>query len=296
MKYNGGLYNKHLELDPRHESLLDDHTPGFWWVRNARRYKYKGKLVFSSDFGLDLLRGYNKQVVYRRKRGRSMSFKTHGYVYGAVNFIKVLESDDPSTENYKTALSIVNKTISDERREAWEGRKQKYLASRYGPDYKGPARIIKQPGSRGPSWVWVWAFENKDLDLRFENIFSYTETFEDDDRVDELTHKLFNTDHTITTAMSEDAIDALWEKHKKAAKRQLKAEGSPVQRATITIGKSRRAFSEYYGLNYMSLRALASGRLKSYKGWTLIGKPTRLLRTKLKLRKMNQERIKNDNK
>ena len=290
MTYKGEVYNKHLELDPRHESLLDDHSSGFWWVKNAHWYKYKGKVIFSSDFGLDLLRGYNKQVVYRRKRGRSMSIKTHGRVYGSVDFIKLLDCSEPTAENHKTTVGIKNRMVEDARKVGREQRRAKFLLTKYGPDYKGPARVIKQPGSRGPSWVWVWAFENKELGLRFENIFSYTETFEDDDRVDELTRKLFDTDHTITTAMSEDTIDMIWERHKRAAKRQLKLEGTPVQRVTVMVGKSRRTFAEYYGLNYMSLRALASGRLKSYKGWTLIGKPTKLSRVKLKQMKMSENK------
>lgn len=241
------------QLDPRHSHLLQDHWSGYIWIQPLKRsMKYKGRIMFVDDLAKVLDTSTKRQVNKRRLYPWFSNFKKIGYVFRNVDFIKLHQCNEPSVENMKHAIDLKADEVARQKSKS----RLDNLRKRFGPDYEQkPKRVIKNPGSRLDQKLWLWAFENKELNLRFEHIYSFVEYGYIEKVVE-------GSDGSIS-------IKQVF--------------------ASVRVGKSRRAFTEYYGLQYGSLRKLASGLIHQHRGWTRIGDPRKISRQEAQLMKVQLE-------
>ncbi len=247
---------KIYQLDPRHEHLLKDHWSGYVWIQPIKRTeKYKGRIVFVDDLGKVLEQSTKRHADKRRLYPWLMSFKRVGYIFSNTNIVKLYPCAEPSVENAATASKIKADEIAKQKCDA----RLKALQKRFGSDYTiKPKRIIKDPGSRINQKLWLWAFENKELNLRFEHIYSFVE--------------YGYVEKDVESRDGSVKVKTIF--------------------AGMRVGKSRRAFSEYYGLSYKSLQQLASGKIDKYKGWTRLRDPRKISKSEAEQMKWQLEKQK----
>lgn len=162
------------QLDPRHTSLLNDHSSGYWWFRPTNAPdKYKGRIMFSDDFARDFLLGINRKISLRRIHHQLITFKTHGYIYSGIDFIKLLKCKEASDKMMGKANEARAKLIKQWKTEARAVAITKTLLKKYGSKYKGPKHPRKNIGSKGERTLWIWGFENKQLGLSYPHIFHF---------------------------------------------------------------------------------------------------------------------------
>lgn len=245
------------QLDPRHAHLLEDHWSGYLWIQPLKQaVKYKGRVVFVDDLAKVLAVSTKRQANKRRLYPWLITFKKVGYVFRNVNFIKLHQCAEPSVEDLDATIKAKAEEVARQKSDA----RLTSLRKRMGPDYKPkPKYVVKDPGSRRDQKLWVWAFENRKLNLRFTHIYSFVE----------------------------------YEYSEKASDYPDGTMRVKLVFVGLRIGKSRHEFADYYGLKYKSLQRLASGKTDKYKGWTRVGDPQRVSRQEARDMKSEMEQSKN---
>ena len=166
---------KVYQLDPRHASLLQDHSSGYWWVRPVKRAgKYKGRVIFTTDIGESIRKAVLRKVSARRLYPWLMNFKTMGYVYGSYNFIRLLVCEDSSSENLDRAMGVRSEMISIERAQNRAEAIRKTIKAKFNREYLGtPQRKSLLPHIPKEQTMWVWAFKNRALNKEYNHIYSF---------------------------------------------------------------------------------------------------------------------------